>query len=303
MLCGDVGSFTTDAELDNATRAHASRNPIELEFLTQWSSSPQPPWLDFIFRDCSEGGLGLTCPVVMVHGNHEGFRRLERIAPPEAAIPGEPTPVTELSSVDTNGHIRYLPSGWCTVLSSGLVVAGVGGIERGQRAADYHPMAYLSDTAIEHLASGSKSAIDVLVTHQGPACAQGDRKGSVSLDLLAEAEVARVWYHGHSIRNMEPRKVGPNERTLVVPLADIAFPGNGAHPDDAGTDGWATASFEHGKALPARFDPPFLRDFRRHLWLTTADGRMIAPPLRQIAWRFTHTKQPRAKWCLWRLPH
>ena len=27
LLCGDVGSFTDDEELDNATRAHAGRNP------------------------------------------------------------------------------------------------------------------------------------------------------------------------------------------------------------------------------------------------------------------------------------
>ena len=288
LFCGDVGSFTTEEELDNATRAHAKRNPIELEFFTQWSTSPQAPWLDFIFREACDGGLGLTCPVVMVHGNHEGFQRLEQIAPPGAAIPDGPTPVNELPAVDTNGHIRYLPSGWRTVLGSGQVIAGAGGIERGQRAADYHPMAYLSDRAIEHLASGSQTAIDVLVTHQGPACTQGDTKGSVSLDLLADAQVAKVWFHGHSICNPEPRKVGREGRTVVVPLADIAFPGKGPQPDDAGKDGWATLSFEDGKALPARFNPAFLRDFRRHLWLKTADGRMIAPPLRQIAWSFLH---------------
>ena len=77
----------------------------------------------------------------------------------------------------------------------------------------------------------------------------------------------------------------------MVPLAGIAFPGKGANPDDAGQDGWATVGFEPGKPSPARFDPLFLRDFRRHLWLTTADGRMIAPPLRQIAWSFLHGGQ------------
>jgi hypothetical protein len=35
FLCGDVGTFTEDGQLDKATRRHARTNPCELEFLTQ----------------------------------------------------------------------------------------------------------------------------------------------------------------------------------------------------------------------------------------------------------------------------
>ena len=139
FLCGDVGTFTHPSQLDSATRAHAKTNPCELEFLHQWSTSPPAPWLDYIFKAQEAGGLGLDGPVVMVHGNHEGFDHLERLVP--TAIPGRPVAIHTLPPVDTHGHIRLLPPGWTAELSSGLIVAGVGGIHPGQRAADYHPMA------------------------------------------------------------------------------------------------------------------------------------------------------------------
>jgi hypothetical protein len=58
FLCGDVGTFTADRQLDSTTRRHAKQNPCELEFLTQWSTSPKSPWLDSIFASVSQGGLG-----------------------------------------------------------------------------------------------------------------------------------------------------------------------------------------------------------------------------------------------------
>lgn len=51
----------------------------KIEFLTQWMDPASAPWLEGIFRPVSEGGLGLACPVVMVHGNHEGFEHPERL--------------------------------------------------------------------------------------------------------------------------------------------------------------------------------------------------------------------------------
>jgi hypothetical protein len=73
ILCGDVGTFSHGSQLDNATRRRGKANPCELEFLHQWSTDPPAPWLDAIVRAEAEGGLGPTCPVVMVHRNHEGF--------------------------------------------------------------------------------------------------------------------------------------------------------------------------------------------------------------------------------------
>jgi hypothetical protein len=40
FLCGDVGTFTEESQLDSATRSHAKDNPCELEFLKQWATVP-----------------------------------------------------------------------------------------------------------------------------------------------------------------------------------------------------------------------------------------------------------------------
>ncbi len=45
FLCGEVGTFTADAQLDSTTRRHGKANPCELEFLHQWAVQPQPPGL------------------------------------------------------------------------------------------------------------------------------------------------------------------------------------------------------------------------------------------------------------------
>src|SRR5438046_2595305 len=70
FLCGDVGTFSADDQLDSTTRRHARTNPCELEFPTQWATEPPASWLPPLFLPEAEGGLGLACPVVMVSGNH-----------------------------------------------------------------------------------------------------------------------------------------------------------------------------------------------------------------------------------------
>ena len=77
FLCGDVATFTSEEQLDKATQRHGKTNLCELEFLYQWSVEPFPAWLRMIFQSEDHSGLGLTCPVVMVHGNHEGFSHLQ----------------------------------------------------------------------------------------------------------------------------------------------------------------------------------------------------------------------------------
>jgi hypothetical protein len=196
FLCGDVGSFACESELDNATRAHARHNPIELEFLTQWAATPPAPWLRYLFRPVDQDGLGLTCPVVCVHGNHEGFATLARLVPPGPR--GFDATLDDLPAIDGLGRIRYLPSGWILRLASRLRVAGIGGIDPDQRAARYHPLAYFDDEAIERVETDA-DGIDLLITHQGPMCLQGSG-GSPRLDPLASNGVAAVWCHGMRTR-------------------------------------------------------------------------------------------------------
>jgi hypothetical protein len=272
LLCGDIGSFTDTSQLDNATMRHAKENPCELEFLEQWSARPPPPWLERIFRPSDEG-LGLTCPVVMVHGNHEGFAHLATLA----SGPPPPRPLAspgELPSVDSGGHLRYLPSGWRFRTPGGKVIAGIGGIEAGQRAARYHPLAYLDDAAILSLCGGGGA--DLLVSHQGPALIQGDH-GSPSLDLLLEGPAARVWCHGHGSLDGQPQTCGTGGRCTLVPLGDIAF--TGPQRSEPGLDGWCFVTLGSGEPMVDKAVPDFWREYRRSRWRRTRDGAWICPDL------------------------
>jgi hypothetical protein len=272
LLCGDVGTFTDGSQLDNATVRHARSNPCELEFLSQWSVAAPPPWLAHLFLPRATGrGLGLECPVVMVHGNHEGFAHLEGLR--RGRPPARPVEAAALPAVDTDGYVRFLPSGWTTVAPGGCVVAGVGGIERGQRRAEYHPMAYIDDAAVESLCAAAP--VDVLVTHQGPAALQGDL-GSPTLDLLLECGAARSWFHGHATPNPDIVRAGT---CTVVPLGDVAFGGRGNRAEDPGLDGWSYARVTADAVDVVRETPPFWREYRPGKWKVLPDGLLVCPDL------------------------
>jgi hypothetical protein len=240
--------------------------------MTQWSCAPEPAaWIDRIFRHEPEG-LGLCCPVVMVHGNHEGFAHLETLAPSRRRRRTEPVALESLPAVDPGGHLLYLPSGWTARTSGGHVIGGIGGMEAGQRRAKYHPLAYIEDDAVQHMAIYA-SAIDVLITHQGPSRVQGDH-GSPTLDILLESanDSPRFWFHGHSTPVQTIATVG---RTQVVPLGDLAF-----HGGAPGLKGWAVLHFGDDDAATLSVDPPpFWREVRKHHWHRTPDGRLVHPDL------------------------
>ena len=279
FLCGDVGTFADESQLDRATKRYAMANPCELEFLHQWAVSPQAPWLDCIFASEDDGGLGLRCPVIMVHGNHEGLAYLEGIVP--QTPPRGPVDPDDLPTVDTNGHIRLLPSGWRVRLPSGCIVGGVGGIEKGQRRSVLHPMGAVDDAAVRHLRE--HGPVDILVTHQGPSGVHGE-KGSEQLQALLDAGTARVWFHGHSLAVREPTRGGPDDCCLVVPLDDIGFPSRGPRGHEPGGDGWALACVRPDGIRVEKQAPGFLQAFQKHQWVPTAGGQLISPTLAALGW-------------------
>jgi len=276
LLCGDVGTFTHDSQLDSTTRRHAKVNPCELEFLHQWSITPQPRRLAKIFTSIEEDGLGLECPVVMVHGNHEGFAHLAELLTEQ--LPSQPIPIPDLPAIDSAGFIRYLPSGCKCLTESRITIAGVGGIEHGQRSARYHELAYLDDIAILQLLESE--SVDLLITHQGPSIVQGDH-GSSSLDCLVEAEFCRYWFHGHSTPQRDIAQWGPNKKTTIVPLGDIAFPMKGQNTDEPGDNGWCWVRLGDFAKIK-RERPHFWRDFRRRKWKELDNGQLVAPPLADV---------------------
>ena len=281
FLCGDVGTFVDTSQLDGATRTRGKENECELEFITHWSTHPPAPWLAAIF-DPPPHGMGLACPVVMVHGNHDGFDHLERLAPRRP--PAGDVAVDDLPAVDVGGWIRYLPAGWRARTAGGHVVAGVGGMEAGQRRSRYHPMAYVDDRAVQRLCDGGD--VDLLITHQGPSEVQGESAGSPTLQRLLDAGVARVWCHGHATPHPDVTTAG-RRRTAVVPLGDVAFSTRGKDPGSPGLDGWAAVRFDPADGDPAvtKATPPFWREYRQRLWRPARDGRLVCPPLWGVSGR------------------
>lgn len=275
LLCGDVGTFTSDCTLDKATTRHAAHNPCELEF-RQWSRDPWAPWLDGIFASVAAGGLGLDAPVIMCHGNHEGWDHLELLTVDLGAIPDQPVRPSDLPAVDLHGRIRLLPSGWRVLTAAGTVVGGVGGIEPGQRlGANYPPMAYIDPDAVARLAATDR--LDVIITHQGPAKVQGASSGAESLDALLQRQASLLWFHGHSRQQKTPITVG---QTQVVPLGDAAFDRSAGWR--VANDAWHSVERVAGTlaAVPRR--PSRLPELARRKWIPTPDGQLVAPHL--AAW-------------------
>lgn len=275
LLAGDVGTFPSLAALDSATRKHAMGSPCEIEFAAQWMSDPPAPHLARILAPLTENGCGLRAPVVMVSGNHEGFEHLDGLAPDE--IPDTPVAIGDLPRVDPAGRLLLLPGGWRTITPSGLVIGGLGGIERDQRYSYYHDMAYITDDQVLAIAAGDP--VDLLVTHSGPAITQPFPSGAELLDIVADAGVARVWCHGHSV-NRDRDFVHTHRGTPIVPLHDATF-GRGPGPTDGdpGDNAWCHLTFDGDNVVVNRERPWFWRDYHRRNWRKRADGQLVAPQL------------------------
>lgn len=278
LLAGDVGTFPALDALDKATRRHVESNPCEVEFPAQWMADPPPSHLDRIFAAVTENGCGLHAPIVMVIGNHEGFEYLQGLVPSD--IPAEAVPVGDLPRVGVAGRISLLPNGWRAVTPGGVVVGGLGGIDRQQRKTKYHEMAYITDDQLSAITGGDR--VDVLLTHSGPAVTQPFPRGSALLDRVAESRAARVWCHGHSI-DRDHDRIAFHRDTAIVPLHGVAF-GKRHGPDDGepGRDAWCHVVLDGEDVTITRERPTFWRDYHRRAWVCRADGQLIAPQLAGI---------------------
>lgn len=271
------------------------------EVTRQWMTDPPKLWLDRLFEPISTGGLGLLCPVVMVHGNHEGFPLLAGLLK-SIPVAGD-VPIGELPRVDPAGRLSYLPGGWRTQTDSGLLIGGIGGIDREQRKIQYHDLAYITDKAVQAVLEGSP--LDVLLTHAGPARLQGFPAGAPSLDAILDAGITRSWFHGHSLPAPDIQTIGT---TTVVPLHGVPFRTRGPDVGQPGEDAWCLVSISGGgrgrqaraprllaRVPPARLAAPTRRAARRAaaqsrfaasvdrhaevLRGTSTRGRMIGVPM------------------------
>ena len=276
FLCGDVGTFTSDEQLDDATRRLGEPNPCELEFLYQWLAVPFPNWLQMIFAPTEHGGMGLTCPVVMVHGNHEGFSHLQTLV--SAVSTDKIVEITHLPTVDRGGFIRYLPNGCRCRTQSDIVVGGIGGIDIRQRVGLYPDMAYFDDAVISQFRK--VPPVDLLITHQGPSEFQGDG-GSAFLQELLKTGRMRCWCHSHSVQRPGIATAGPSGRIRVVPLKDATFMKSSSDP---GRDCFAAIHFDSSKEPPQAemIYPKNWGNYHQRNWFQLDGNRLVCPDLAQF---------------------
>ncbi len=275
LLAGDLGTFTDELVLDKATRRMARDNPCEVEFPRLWLQTPIHPLIDAVF---SKTSLGLDCPIIGVHGNHEGFERLSEIVPQRFnAKVEEPS---NLPAIDPHGKIRLLPSGWTVRLPCGVLVTGFGGIE-SRKKENVHPMYSVDESAIEaFLTSGTRT--DILLTHEGPRIAfqQG---GSPLLEWVARERVDGLFVHGHHVER-KPFPLNPaTGRPLVLGLEGIAFQGKNSAP----VNGWAKIEYNpESRSFNATLGAPdfIAQQLSRRRWLMTNEGILVPPQLHEAAW-------------------
>ncbi|NWG14672.1 MAG: metallophosphoesterase [Acidobacteria bacterium] len=281
LFAGDLGAFYDEQDLDSATRRHARSNPCELEFLRLWTQNPPSPLVDAVFADPGKGGLGLRCPILTVLGNHEGFSYIATLVP--RSKPLEAVGVSDLPALDPGNRIRLLPSGWSVRLPSGLVISGLGGIQKGSRYAGYLSMAFIDDGAVENYVANAVRT-DVLLAHEGPPAAFASG-GAELLEWAARENPPQVYVHGHHVEREVPFILFPDKgKPLVVGVRDVAFKRRDGMPGS----GWVVMEFDDPGIAPRMVmgaPEGILREFRLKRWRATRGGILVPPVLFQTAAR------------------
>lgn len=275
LLAGDLGLFFDENAIDKATRRMAESNPCELEFPRLWLREPTSRLIDEIFN---ASGLGLDCPIIGVHGNHEDFARLSQLVP-ENFNDAIVSP-SDLPTVEPTKKIRLIPNGWIVRLQSGVTITGFGGIE-SRKKENAHPMTFIDEAAVEKfLESGLRT--NILLTHEGPSSALKEG-GSQLVQKMAMERVDDFVIHGHHVEQ-SPFPIDPKTgKPLVIGLEGIAFHGKSTAPGQ----GWARIVFDSERQTFSVKNsvPDFVTyEFSRGRWLMTEDGVLIPPPLQEAAW-------------------
>jgi hypothetical protein len=195
ILVGDVGAFRTRAAFDREPGAHyAVDNPAQLD----WFRVLDPD--DDLRATLARARERLPAPLLFISGNHEEHAWLD-------GLHGDGPVVT----VDPTGLFAHVADG--SVLDvAGRQVGALGRIEW----VDDRPFA-LDHAAYQRLWDLGPGAIDILVTHDGPA-------RSARVRALVERLRPRLHVSGHYHHADGPLRYGPTESwqldQVVAPRAN-----------------------------------------------------------------------------------
>lgn len=218
LICGDLGCFFADSQLDRATRRYGERDPEELGF-AQFFGLPEPltrdPWVEKILLGPPDDLQTVSCPIIFCHGNHEDHCALRRLAETKPLAP-----------VDYLGRIFYLRSG-CLVDIGGLRVVAIGGGPEQPGA----PPAEIVDkwVSLEAVWSAlSHSQVDVLLTHAPPAADNFAYPfGSALIHEVIQLLQPYYHFYGHIRKEQPPKQFG---RSMSYWLQNVCFRAGGSKP-------------------------------------------------------------------------
>lgn len=208
LQCGDLGFFPEMANVDQATRRYARREPEELAFM-RYFKLPEPLEADKLVLSALQGPQDhlqtVRCPITWCHGNHEDFKELERILGDRPLAP-----------VDAYGKFELLRSGHMTEVAD-LRIAAIGGAPETENYDDYTSRwSQVSESACERVLDElekSNQTLDILLTHASASGSAAPRLESGSRLLSVVIELARPAYHfySHHGRPRAPCRVGDTQ--------------------------------------------------------------------------------------------
>jgi hypothetical protein len=246
LQVGDLGYFPDLSRLDNATRRHADKDPMELGTLLVTQPSREA---DAVFAEAD-----LPEALWFTAGNHEDHDALIRLA-------HGPGCSSDDFPVDYYRRVRCLCDGRVATLPGGLRVGALWGID------DKAPKARRSPGPQGRIRQRSATALcgerfDVLLTHESPRDAMLPDSGSDAISaVIALAQPAFTFFgHYHGKGRLDLCDFG---RTRAFHLAGLEFQGPGKTAEDRSVgllcwDG-QEGTFEY-------LDPAWLRTFSRHNW-------------------------------------
>jgi Calcineurin-like phosphoesterase len=234
---GDFGSFPNPGEI--RWIGVDAVEPSAREFLNVLRTPAPDQWLRRV-RD------QLSRPVVFLRGNHDSAGWLRGLP-----LQGG------LAAADPHDLFRYAPDG--TILDLGAVtMAFLGGIEKpGPASSPYPGTELIDDLAFGTLWALGPGRVDILITHEPPACACTFAEGSSRIAELVRRLRPAVHVGGHLHVLVGPVAVGGTtylglSSLLRSPARD---PARALQPGSI-----AVMDTRHGKA--DHLDAPWLREIR-----------------------------------------
>ncbi len=247
LQVGDLGYFPDVGRLDKATARHAADDPLELGSCLVVEPNREA---DEVFQ----GASGPPPALWFTAGNHEDFTALA-----ERERGGGRREAS--FAVDAYGFVRCIRDSRVETLPGPVHVGALWGIDdKAPNARRKTPeRGRIRESSITALAG---SALDVLITHDGPRDAVLAGSGSEGIgDLIDMARPAYAFFGHYGSRH--GRVGGTTGGTQVYEMAGFEMRREGSCAE-AGSVGLLT--WEAGSGAFEYLDGSWLRGFTRHNW-------------------------------------